>query len=240
LGLGRAPGTDPTTAIALRGSRAALMADEFPEQLAQLVAFGQGDAQGRLRSVTAYPKDVPLPRIWLLGSSGYSSVLAAKLGLGFGFAAHFSPDPPEPPLLGYREQFRPSETFPKPHAILTVSAICAHTQLEAERLAMSMQLAWVRLRTGVLSTIASPEEALAYPYTEQDRLVMQAYRQMQIVGTPASVRSSIEGLAARTRADEVMITTVTHDPQARLTSYELLAEAFGLPRSARVVPRLSS
>jgi alkanesulfonate monooxygenase SsuD/methylene tetrahydromethanopterin reductase-like flavin-dependent oxidoreductase (luciferase family) len=113
-----------------------------------------------------------------------------------------------------------------PRAILAVSVICAETDEEAQRLASSMQLSWVRLRSGRPSKIPSPEEALAYPYDLQELAVAQAYRQMQIVGTPAAVCERIESLAKRTQADEVMITTVTHDPAARVRSYQLLAAAF--------------
>ena len=104
--------------------------------------------------------------------------------------------------------------------------ICAETAEEAERLASSMQLSWVRLRSGRPSKIPSPAEALAFDYSEQDAAVARAYRDMQLVGTPGAVRERIETLVRRTQADEVMITTVTHDPEARLRSYQLLAAAF--------------
>ena len=227
LGLGRAPGTDQVTALALRRSREALLADDFPEQLAELMDFGAGlQRQHPFVGVTAYPEDVPLPPIWLLGSSDFGAALAAKLGLGFAFAAHFSPDRPDRPMLAYRNEFQPSDQLEAPYAILAVSVICAETSEEAERLATSMQLSWVRLRSGRPSKIPSPEQALSHSYTAAEAAVVEAYRQLQIVGTPAQVRARIETLAARTRADEVMITTVTHDPEARLRSYRLLAAAF--------------
>jgi luciferase family oxidoreductase group 1 len=228
LGLGRAPGTDQVTALALRRSREALLANDFPDQLSELLDFGAGLQRSHpFVGVTAYPEEVPLPPVWLLGSSDFSAVLAAKLGLGFAFAAHFSPDRPDRPMLAYRQEFRASEYLEAPQAILAVSVICAETTEEAERLASSMQLSWVRLRSGRPSKIPSPEEALAYPYTEQERAVVQAYRDLQIIGTPSAVRQRIETLVHRTQADEVMVTTVTHDPAARLRSYRLLAEAFG-------------
>jgi luciferase family oxidoreductase group 1 len=227
LGIGRAPGTDQVTALALRRSREALFANDFPEQLAELMDFGAGlQRHHPFVGVTAYPEGVPLPPIWLLGSSDFSSALAAKLGLGFGFAAHFSPERPDRPMLAYRNEFQPSEYLDAPHAILAVSVICAETQAEAERQASCMQLSWVRLRSGRPSKIPSPEEALAHPYTPQELAIVDTYRQMQIVGTPDTVRQRLEALAQRTQADEIMITTVTHDPAARLRSYQLLAEAF--------------
>lgn len=227
LGIGRAPGTDQVTALALRRSREALLANDFPDQLAELLDFGTGLQRSHpFVGVTAYPEEVALPPVWLLGSSDFSAALAAKLGLGFAFAAHFSPDRPDRPMLAYRSEFQPSEYLDTPRAILAVSVICAETSEEAERLASSMQLSWVRLRSGRPSKIPSPEEALAYPYTEQERAVVRAYRDLQIVGTPSAVQQRIQVLAERTRADEVMVTTVTHDPEARLRSYRLLAEAF--------------
>jgi len=227
LGIGRAPGTDQMTALALRRSREALLANDFPEQLAELMDFGAGLQRSHpFVGVTAYPSDTKLPPIFLLGSSDFSSALAAKLGLAFGFAAHFSPDRPDLPMLAYRRQFQPSEHLEAPHALLTLSVICADTMAEAERLASSMQLSWVRLRSGRPSKIPSPETALSYPYTEQEAAVVRAYRDLQIIGTPSSVRERIETLARRTQADEVMVTTVTHDPAARLRSYQLLASAF--------------
>lgn len=226
LGIGRAPGTDPAAAAALRGARAALSVDDFPEQLASLMAFGAD--QPPTRRVRAFPDDVGLPPIWLLGSSDYSSRLAARLGTGFAFAAHFSPDAPEPPMLAYRELFCASSGFPRPHAILTLSVICADSSAEAERLATSMQLAWARLRAGRPSRIPPPSAADARNLSAEERAVARAYRTMQVVGTAQEVQAQILTLAARTQADEVMITTVTHDPAARLRSYQLLAEAFAL------------
>jgi luciferase family oxidoreductase group 1 len=227
LGIGRAPGTDQITALALRRSREALLANDFPERLEELRDFGSGLQRSHpFVGVTAYPEDVPLPPVWLLGSSDFSSALAAKLGLGFAFAAHFSPDRPDMPMLAYRKSFRAEGELEAPHAILTLSVICADTEAEATRLASSMQLSWVRLRAGRPSKIPSPEEALAYPYTSAEAAVAEAYRHLQIVGTPETVRTRISTLAQRTQADEVMITTVTHDHLARVRSYQLLAQAF--------------
>jgi luciferase family oxidoreductase group 1 len=227
LGIGRAPGTDQVTALALRRSRERMLADDFPDQLDELMDFGSGLQRSHpFVGVTAYPEDVPLPPIFLLGSSDFSAALAAKLGLGFAFAAHFSPDRPDIPMIGYRDAFKPSGALDAPHAILAVSVICAETDEEAERLASCMQLSWVRLRSGRPSKIPTPQEALGYQYNEQELIAARAYRQLQIIGTPNAVRQRIEALAARTKADEVMVTTVTHDYAARLRSYQLLAAAF--------------
>ncbi len=232
LGIGRAPGTDPSTAVALRGSREALYAEDFPARLAELIAFGKGSLppHGRSATVTAVPTDVPLPPIWLLGSSDYSAQLAARLGMGFGFAAHFSDYPPELPLQAYRVQFIPG-ALKRPHAILTVSVVCADTDEQADRLAASLLVAFVRLRTGQKPELLSPEEALAYPFTPIERTVAEAIRGLHITGSPSTVKRRIDDLIALTSADEVMVTTFTFGHAERMRSYELLATAYGLPNA---------
>ena len=229
LGLGRAPGTDPATALALRGSRESLHADDFPDRLAELVAFGKGSLAVRnsTATVAAMPPDVPLPPLWLLGSSDFSARLAATLGMGYAFAAHFSDFPPEASLRAYREQFTPG-ALPHPHAILTVSVVCADTDAEAERLASSLLVAFARLRTGQKSILLRPDDALAYPFTPQEHAVVEAMRPLHIVGSPATVKQRIENLVTQTQADEVMVTTFTYGQQERLRSYELVAQAFEL------------
>ena len=233
LGIGRAPGTDPSTAMALRGPRGGTGAEDFPAQFAELLAFaGGGFPEGHpFRSVVAVPEDVELPPVWLLGSSGYSAQAAGEMGLGYAFASHFSPVDPAPPMSAYREHFRPSDRFAEPHAILAASVICAGTDERAEELASSMGLAWVRMRTGNPGPLPSPEEAMAYPYTPAERRLLEAYRSMQVVGDPSAVRERLRGMAEGTGADEIMVTTMVHDHRERLRSYELLAGTFGSDRA---------
>ncbi|HET7233029.1 MAG TPA: LLM class flavin-dependent oxidoreductase [Longimicrobium sp.] len=223
LGIGRAPGTDAATSAALRPFNA----EQFPQQLAELTALSRRDfPEGHaFRNVRVVPEGVPLPPIWLLGSSGASARMAGQLGMGYAFASHFSPAPASPPVREYRNAFEPGDAFPRPHAIVAVSAVVAETQEEAEYLATSMQLAWVRLQRGQFMPLPSPEEAAAYPYTEHDRAVIASYRNLQVVGTPGAVRERIDALVAETGADEVMVTTVVHSHEARMRSYELLAGA---------------
>ena len=225
LGVGRAPGTDPVTSSALRP----FDAEQFPQQLAELTALSRGEfPEGHpFHRVRVVPEGVALPPVWLLGSSGASARLAGQLGMGYAFASHFSPAPAAPPLQAYRDAFQPSDAFPRPHAIIAASVVCAETEDEAERLATSMQLAWVRLQRGQFRPLPTPEEAAAYDYTPQDRAVVAGYRRLQVIGTPAQVRERLEALVAEAPADEVMVTTVVHDHAARLRSYELLAGEFG-------------
>ena len=148
------------------------------------------------------------------------------MGLGYAFAAHFSPTDPAPAMRAYNEYFEPSATFERPSAILAVAVVCAATDERARELASSMRLAWVRMRSGNPGPLPSPEEAASYPYTPAERQLADAHGSMQVVGDPPSVRTQIEELAERTGADEIMVTTNVFDHADRLRSYELLAEAF--------------
>src|ERR671915_1719084 len=171
LGIGRAPGTDPVTATALRRSQDGLEAEDFPQRFGELLAFADDGfpEDHPFRSVVAMPADVGLPPIWLLGSSGYSARAAGQMGFGYGFAAHFSPADPAPAMRAYRESFESSESFERPSAILAVAVVCGETDEHARMLAASMELAWVRMRSGKPGPLPSPEEALAYPYAPAER-----------------------------------------------------------------------
>ncbi len=226
LGLGRAPGTDPATSRALRP----FDGEQFPSLLAEMLSLSRREipADHPLGSVRVIPDDVDLPPIWLLGSSGATARLAGSLGLGYSFARHFSPTPPEPAIRAYRESFEPSAQFPAPHAILAVSVICAETEERAQHLAWTLELSLVRYRTGRLGPLPTPEEAMAYPYTPQERAAIREYRDLHIVGSPATVRARIEALLEEVTVEEVMISSMIHSQEARLRSYELVAEVFGL------------
>ena len=226
LGLGRAPGTDPVTLQALRP----FDGEQFPSLLAELLALSRGEMpeDNLFRSIRVIPDDVALPPIWLLSSSGASAKLAGSLGVGYSFASHFSPTPPGPAIRAYRESFQPSAQFPEPHAILGVAVICAETDERAEHLAWTMNLAWVRMRSGRPAPLPTPEEAKAYPYTPQELAAIRDYQDLLIAGSPAAVRARIEAIVEETGADEVMVSTMIHSPEERLRSYELLAEAFEL------------
>lgn len=229
LGIGRAPGTDPTTALALRGRRGQ-GAEDFPQQLSDLFHFtdSQFPADHPFRAIGAMPGDVPLPPVWLLGSSDYSARLSARLGLGFGFAAHFSSHDPLDAMLAYRRGFTPSEYLSEPHAILTLSVICAETYEEADYLASTVDLFWVLFTSGRLGPLPSPEEAGEYPWTPLERHQARTRRAMHIIGDPVQVKARILDMAEQTGADEVMISSTIHGHRERIRSYELLAEAFGL------------
>ena len=231
LGLGRAPGTDPVTSYALRARQEPRAGDEFLERFQELLLLEHGGfPEGHpFRNVRAVPTDVALPPIWLLGSSGYSAELAAAFGLGFAFAHHFADYDAAGAMLDYRQRFKPTPILPRPYAVLATAAIAADSDAEAERIAASAQLHYVRRANGEYLPLESPEVAAAYAYTAVDRERLARQRARLVVGSPVSVKNRLLALAAATQADELMITTMIYDHAARLHSYKLLAEAFALP-----------
>jgi len=229
LGLGRAPGTDPVTSYALRRRQDA-GDDDFLERFQELLLFeNNAFPEGHpFRSVRAMPQDVALPPIWLLGSSGYSAQLAAMVGAGFAFAHHFAEHDAVAAMLTYRDRFKPSSARETPYAILACAAICADSEAEAERLASTADLNFVRRSRGEYLPLASPEEAAAYPYSPAERGVIARNRLRLFVGTKATLLERLSQMITATKADEVMITAMIYDHAARRRSYELLAEAFEL------------
>ena len=230
LGLGRAPGTDPVTSYALRRRQDAGGDDDFLERFQELILFeSNAFPQGHpFRSVRAMPQDVALPPIWLLGSSGYSAQLAAMVGAGFAFAHHFADHDAAAAMLSYRDQFRPSPARSSPYAIFACAVVCAGSDAEAERLASTIDLNFVRRSRGEYLPLASPEEAAAYPYSPAERGLIARNRRRLFVGAQSKVRAELTAMIAATKANEVMVTTMLYDHAARRRSYELLADAFGL------------
>ncbi len=231
LGIGRAPGTDPLTALALRRSRNALTADDTIEQLGELIAWGSGRSRPIIRSAPSArcPMTDRCRRSTYLDRARRARRIAAAMGVAFAFAGHFSHDPPDVPMRDYRTRFSPRGMLDKPYAILALSVFCADTEEEARRMASSMLLSFARLRTGRPGRLPSPEEATAHVFTPEEKPIVEFFRKIQIVGTPEQVRARIEEIATRTRADEVMIASHAYDPSARIRSYELVARAFDLP-----------
>ncbi|MEI2618681.1 MAG: LLM class flavin-dependent oxidoreductase [Thermomicrobiales bacterium] len=230
LGIGRAPGTDQMTALALRRSREAVVSDDFPAQLAELLAFDTGafPENHPFRSIIAMPADIALPPIYLLGSSGYSGHYAAVIGVGFAFAHHINNRDAAEVMRTYRANFQPSERFKAPYAILGTSVLCAETDEEADELAVSMDLSFLRIQRNERGPLPSPEDVAAWQPTAEERERIKANRDRFTIGSPATVKAKILALAEETGADEVMITTSVHSHAARVRSYELIAEAFGL------------
>ena len=231
LGLGRAPGSDGRTAYALNPN-AGSAADHFPSAVRDLMHWVQGVdlVEGHpFRDVKAQPQGATQPEFWILGSSDYGAQVAAHFGLPYCFA-YFITDGAgmEQALEVYRRGFRPSPLLAQPHAAITVWAVAGETEAAAEHLFASRALARLWRDRGVYAALPSPEEALAYPYTQNDRLALERIRARAIVGTGAQVASRLATLAEQAGVSEVAVLTTVHDAEARRRSYRLLAEAAGL------------
>jgi luciferase family oxidoreductase group 1 len=248
LGLGRAPGTDSATAAALR--RTDLPGgggDDFRRQLAELIGFLDDDfprdhpyrrvhaVPGPVQSTSAGGVQSPhRPAVWLLGSSGFSAQLAGTLGLPFAFAHHFAAQNTVPALDLYRKSFRPSAALAEPYALISVAALATDDEEEARRQVLAYALSMVRLRAGRPGLIPTPEEAESYPYSPMEQDFVRSWNSVVIHGTAEEVRSGLDDLRERTAADELMLTTYAHADDVRLRSYELIADAYGLPTPARL------
>jgi luciferase family oxidoreductase group 1 len=222
LGIGRASGTDPMTTYALQRDRREVSPDDFPSQLAELLAhFDHGFPADHpfARLGHSLPGGDERPEIWLLGSSAQSAVWAAQLDLPYAFADFINPQGAEIAAT-YRERVA------NPRSAVAVWAICADTEDEAERLASSIAMSMAMLRQGRPIPVPPPEKALRFLASSGN----PASGRRRIVGSPDTVRAGIEEVAAAYGADEVIVVTITHDHGARRRSYELIAEAFGLAR----------
>src|ERR1700748_1652762 len=230
LGLGRAPGTDGATAHALRSRLDRREGDDFLERLHELTLWETPDfpAGHPYNNVVAMPDDTPLPPIWLLGSSDYSSELAAQVGMGFAFAHHFASHDALAAMNNYRDHFKPSGWRTTPYAILAVAVVAAETDAEAEQLAASMDLNRLRRDRGQYLPLPSPEEALAYSYTDAERASVLRNRSRLFVGSPQTVMGMLQPMIDAGRPDELMIIGAIYDHEARKKAYSLLADAFGL------------
>ncbi|MEU7705285.1 LLM class flavin-dependent oxidoreductase [Streptomyces nodosus] len=243
LGLGRAPGTDGATAAALRRTdRLNEGADDFPQQLTELIRFldddfPDGHPYARIHAVpgpvqATSPGGVQSPHrppVWLLGSSGFSARLAGMLGLPFAFAHHFSAQNTVPALDLYRDSFRPSAVLDAPYALIGVAAFAAEDEKEARRQVKAAALNMLRLRRGRPGLVPTPEEAEAYEFGPLEEEFFESWTANVVHGTPDEVRSGLDDLHKRTGADELMLTANAHGGEARLRSYELVADAYGLP-----------
>jgi luciferase family oxidoreductase group 1 len=235
LGIGRAPGGSPLDSFALRRDRSAAPeppAEDFPRQLVELIAFLHGGfrpdhAFSRIELSPAMPGS---PEVWLLGSSMWSAAAAAQLGLPYAFAHFIDPSHTGAAIEYYRSHFIRSNELSAPRAILGIGAICADTDAAAERLASSVRLFVRHARQGVRGPIPTPEDAIAElgPSPEDVALRETGEWPRSIIGAPGHVRDTLIDIASVLHVEEVMVVTVVHDHQARMRSYQLLADAFGL------------
>jgi luciferase family oxidoreductase group 1 len=209
LGLGRAPGTDQKTAYALRRNPEALSAEDYPQNVLELLAYDDRSfPEGHLfESIVAIPTDVPLPPVWLLGSSGFSGQLAAQLGLGFSFASHINRPMATQVMRYYRENFQPSERRSTPHSILAVSLVMGETDAEVEDWSKILQLQLYGLVTGNFGKSPTLEQARAAEIPPHGLIQIGNMLQNHFAGTPEKVVREVKAFADETQADEVMIST---------------------------------
>lgn len=230
LGVGRAPGSDRLTAMALNPHSNA--ADEFPQQVMDMQAWLAGVPlqEGHpFRAIKAHPQGPTNPELWILGSSDYGAQMAAYFGLPYAFAYFFTDGRGvEQALDLYRRNYRPSARHPKPQATICVWALAADTEEEARRLLMTRENWRVGFEQGLRNPLLSPEAAAAVSYTDAQRAVIEALRRKALVGTGEQVAGRLRELAERLALDELVVVTWTYDPAPRHRSYELLARAFGL------------
>ena len=221
LGLGRAPGTDQTTARALRrdlhrqrrlfpaGRRSSCSATSAIRQPGQRFA--------------RYPAPVSHVPLWLLGSSLYSAQLAAALGLPFAFASHFAPDLLLPALEVYRAHFQPSAQLQEPYAMVAVNVIAADDDAMAERLFTSAQQAFTNVIRGSRGQLPPPVDDIEAHWSPAEKAHVSNALSRSYVGSPDTVREGLASVIAETKPDELIVAAAIHDHSARVHSYEILA-----------------
>lgn len=234
LGIGRAAGTDPLTTFALQRDRRQAAPDDFPQQLAELLAYFEDalpEDHPFARLAQTLPGRPELPDTWLLGSSAQSAIWAGQLGIPYAFADFINRDGAEIAAL-YRERFVAARQLAAPVTAVAAWVLCADSDEEAQRLASSSRMTLTLLRRGQLIPVPPPEKALEFLRREgklrEERPDWRGGGRRGIIGSPETVRTEIEQLAEQYGAEEVIVVTITHDHGARRRSYELLAEVMGL------------
>lgn len=237
LGVGRAPGSDQLTSHALNPNPQNVH-DQFPQQVQELQHWVSGTPlpdDHPFKRVIAHPTGPTFPEMWILGSSDYGAQLAAYFGMPYAFAYFFSYGfDVDKALELYRRNYRPSELHPKPQATICVWALAADTEAEALYQFKSRERALIERERGIRQPLISPEEAAARPLSPDEQVFSEKLRRNAVVGSVDQVKARLDELAKRLDLDELVVVTWTYDPAPRQRSYELLAEAFELPKT---VPR---
>ena len=222
LGLGRAPGTDQAAAYAMRRSMTSDI-NQFPNDVVELLEYFQPASPGqRVVAVPGEGLEVP---IWILGSSTYGAQLAAQLGLPYAFASHFAPQQMMDAIDLYRRTFRPSAWLDEPYVMLGYNVFAAASDEEGALLATSLMQAFVALRTGTPGKLKPPVAGYADRLPFSQRALLDSVLSCSAIGSPETVAAATRAFIARTGADELMITAQIFDHEARVRSYELLAQA---------------
>lgn len=222
LGLGRAPGADGRIAQAFRKDLRQA-SEYFPQDVVELRALINGEPKLPLTATPGLGADIEL---WMLGSSLFGAQLAAQLGMPYAFASHFAPDHLDAALAIYRRDFRASTALDKPYVMPAMTVICAATDEEAQLLASSQLQSFVRLRTGSPGKLPPPAADYRASLSGGSQAMLANIGQASAIGSPETVRSAIEAFVERTGADEIIVSGSTFDPDARIRSLQLTAEAF--------------
>ena len=231
LGLGRAPGGMPISTKALQENKY-VDVDQYPQQVSDLIGFLHEamPAGHPYEKLLAAPSIPTAPEIWLLGSSDESAKIAARLGTSYAFAEFFGTPGGREAIRYYLDHFEPNPLLPdRPRTMIATIAICAETEEEADRLAKSGDLLFLGVRTGKeMPFLPSVQTAVDYPYSSAEQVLVREIRLRKAVGTPAQVKERLLKLSEEYNAEEILINSPIHDERARIRSYELIAEAFGI------------
>jgi luciferase family oxidoreductase group 1 len=223
LGLGRAPGTDPITSAALRRGDE----PEVNALLAELLAFEHaGFPEGHpFRTIVPMPSDVRLSEVWMLGSTLAGAAIGARLGVRYAFAGHFAMKSAKPAIAHYKASFRPSAELAEPYAMLAVTCVSGRDDDEAERMAAPLRVAIAKTRTGKRGPILSIEDALAYRFSPEEKAIADDFLHGAVIGGPAKVGERLRALAHDLDADEIMLSSLVPELEARKASLERIVEA---------------
>jgi luciferase family oxidoreductase group 1 len=231
IGLGRAPGSDGRTAFALNPN-ASTAADHFPAQVRDLLHWLDGETlvEGHpFRDVVAQPQGPSMPEAWILGSSDYGAQVAAYFGLPFCFAYFITDGQGVGQALDlYRENYRPSERHPTPHAALCLWAVTAETEAESEKLFSSRALSRLQRDRGIYTALPSPEEVESRTFSADEQARLENIRRTAVYGTPSQVGARLRALGQSHSIEEIAVLTTVHNPESRRKSYTLLAREFGM------------
>ncbi len=222
LGLGRAPGTDQRTVMALRRDKND--GSDFPNMLDHLQYYLSNEGGPKaIKAVPGYGLDIP---IWLLGSSTFSAKLAALKGLPFAFASHFAPDAMMDAINIYKANFTPSKQLEEPYIIVCINAICAPTQEEAQFLATTEKQKFLNIQRGDNKLIPKPTDDMDSLWEDWEKRSIEHKLRESIWGTPQFVKEKLENLVERTGANEIMINSWIYDPKLKINSYKLIAKSW--------------
>jgi luciferase family oxidoreductase group 1 len=218
LGLGRAPGTDPLTSMALRRDMKGSV-DDFPNNVVELRNYFTNEHPGRVNAVPGKGLNVP---IWLLGSSTFSAQLAAMLGLPFAFASHFAPGLLKEALAIYRENFQPSSQLEQPYTMACVNVVAADTDAEANYLSSSLYAFFLNVVRGTSFPLNAPVDDIDAIWSENEKFAVQQMLKYNFTGSATTVEKQLRNFTEQTGVDELMVISNIYDHQARIRSYEIL------------------